>query len=275
MTGEKFNLILACDESERKNRLHCILRHEYQIHLPSSASEILNYSFTSNTLALISECFQKNSGLEVLANIKRIKPAIPVIFTALKGSEKLCLHAFRLGAKDYFSEPVNLKELLNCIENVISLMQKNQRYRKMQHLYNQQEWQKRHGERRTGGDRRKNSDRENTPDRRQTIDRRKALVKKTILFLEENYNKDLNLDLLSKVAGMSRSHFSRQFKEITGVTYSQYLAMARIREAKRLLKQSPFTVSEICYAVGYNDLTHFERSFKNMEGFTPSEFRKN
>lgn len=274
MMGERFNLILACDDARRKNMLHCVLRHEYQVLLPRSAAEILNYSLTSNTVALISECFQENSGLEVLGNIKRVKPSIPVIFTALNGSEKLCLHAFRLGAKDYFSDPVDIKELVGCIETVVNLTQKNQRFRTMQTLADNNKWQNRHGERRKGGDRRESSERKNMPDRRQTVDRRQASVKKTVLFIEENYNKDLKLDVLSRVAGMSRSHLSRQFKEVTGVTYSQYLAMARIREAKRLLKSSPFTVSEICYAVGYNDLTHFERSFKNMEGSTPSQFRR-
>jgi len=272
--GAKFNLILACDDTRRRNMLHCVLRHEYQVHLPLTSRDILNYSFTSNTIALISECFQKNNGLEVLGNIKRVKPSVPVIFTALKSSEQVCLHAFRLGAKDYFSEPLDIEELLTCIENVISLTQKNQRFRTMQSLSGNGGWQERQGERRKKCDRRESPERNNLPDRRQTVDRRQASVKKTVLFLEENYNKDLNLDVLSKVAGMSRSHLSRQFKEITGVTYSQYLAMARIREAKRLLKNSPFTVSEICYAVGYNDLTHFERSFKSMEGSTPSQFRR-
>ncbi|MDH3973863.1 MAG: helix-turn-helix domain-containing protein [Deltaproteobacteria bacterium] len=274
MTGGKFNLILACDDVKRRNMLHCVLRHEYQVYMPSCAADILNYTFASNVVALISECFQKNDGLQVLGNIKRAKPYIPVIFTALKGSENLCLNAFRLGAKDYFSEPVDFKELVKCIENVISLSLRNQRFRTMQELHCYDEYQERCGDRRKGDDRRKDAHRKNAPDRRETIDRRHALVKKTLLFIEENYSKDLNLGILSKVAGMSKSHFSRQFKEITGVTYARYLCMARIREAKRLLKNAPFSVSEICYAVGYNDLTHFERSFKNMEGLTPSQFRR-
>jgi len=274
MTGSKFNLILACEDTQRRNMLHCILRHEYRVHIPTSASDILNYPFSSNAVALVSECFQNNSGIEVLDNIKRVKPSIPVIFAAKEGSEKLCQRAFRLGAKDYLSAPLNFKELIRCIENVVSLVQKNQRFRTMQSLANEVQYTEREVERRKGGDRREKSERNDSPYRRQTADRRQTCIKKTILFLEENYNKELNLGMLSDFAGMSRSHFSRQFKEITGVTYSHYLVMVRIRESKRLLKNSPFSISEICYAIGFKDLTHFERSFKNMEGLTPSQFRK-
>jgi len=67
--------------------------------------------------------------------------------------------------------------------------------------------------------------------------------------------------------------FSRAFKKATGTTYQEYLTGRRVEEARKLLKESSRTVTEIANAVGYSDINNLIRNFKKHTGFTPSEFR--
>jgi len=94
-------------------------------------------------------------------------------------------------------------------------------------------------------------------------------------FLENNSEQCQRLDNLACLANLSKYHFARRFKAETGMTCRQYLSYLRLCNAMRLLRTTRMSVSEICYKVGYGDLTHFARVFKKHSGRTPSEFRRN
>ena len=100
-------------------------------------------------------------------------------------------------------------------------------------------------------------------------------VDKAVRFLQENYRLEIKLDQLAQVAGTSKFHFTRLFREETGMTSRNYLRNLRFNEAKRLLESSRLSISEICYTVGYADPTTFGRIFKEQTGATPTEYRKN
>ena len=84
---------------------------------------------------------------------------------------------------------------------------------------------------------------------------------------------DLRLDDAAACAGLSPAHFSHVFKQGTGIPFTRYVQRVRLDEAKRLLTRSEKSISEICFACGFNSLANFIRVFRALEQMTPSRFK--
>lgn len=105
-------------------------------------------------------------------------------------------------------------------------------------------------------------------------DKPPPLLYKSIEYIEENLcENDLCLESVSASIFVSRCHYSRMFKEHFGIGFKEYIMNKRIQKAKVMLQEGT-SVTEVCYAVGYGDLTHFGRVFKRLVGEKPSEYRK-
>jgi AraC-like DNA-binding protein len=70
------------------------------------------------------------------------------------------------------------------------------------------------------------------------------------------------------------NHLNRAVKDMTGKTTSQLIADRVLQEAKILLKQSSWNVSEIAYGLGFTEVTHFNNFFKKHVSLTPTQYRK-
>lgn len=92
-------------------------------------------------------------------------------------------------------------------------------------------------------------------------------------FIDGYFGNKITLDDLAGEAFLSKFHFIRLFKSYYGRTPYQYLTSVRIENAKRLLK-SDATVSEVCFAVGFDSITYFTGLFKKTTGLTPAAFHK-
>jgi AraC-like DNA-binding protein len=92
--------------------------------------------------------------------------------------------------------------------------------------------------------------------------------------IEHQYRDKLTVDRLARETGLSRYHFSRLFKKLTGRTITDYLNRIRIDHAEYLLYNSPMTVSEIALATGYSDIYYFSRTFKRYKGAPPTALRR-
>lgn len=99
-------------------------------------------------------------------------------------------------------------------------------------------------------------------------------LKRVLDHIHGHYTEPYKLERLARLAGMSSAAFSRFFHQRMGLTLSRYILLHRLTAAARQLIEKPYTVSEIAYSVGFNNLTHFNRQFKSWKGMTPSEFRK-
>ena len=93
-------------------------------------------------------------------------------------------------------------------------------------------------------------------------------------YIRSNMNKEINLAMLARIAGLSENVFLRDFKTQTGSTPYQYLLHVRYTQAARLLQFGNCTIDEICYAIGVNDRFHFSRTFKRMYGVPPAQYRR-
>ncbi len=91
-------------------------------------------------------------------------------------------------------------------------------------------------------------------------------------YIDNNYGTDLNLDLLSQIRFISKFHLLRLFKKYYGLTPRQYLIDKRIEKSKEHLKKG-MSVTETCFAVGFESLSSFSTLFKTKTGKSPSEFQ--
>jgi len=96
-------------------------------------------------------------------------------------------------------------------------------------------------------------------------------VKKLI---EEAFDTDLTLEKLSNRLNYHPQYISRVFRQETGITFADYLSQYRLKVAKKWLKGTDLTVTEIAERLKYNNPANFIRYFRKMEGITPGQYRE-
>lgn len=91
-----------------------------------------------------------------------------------------------------------------------------------------------------------------------------------IEFLEKNYMNDLSMEDMAYFTGRSLSTFKRDFKQYSDLTPQKWLIERRLRAAHELIQQGGRKVSEICFDVGFKNLSHFSKIYKEKYGVAPS-----
>lgn len=94
-------------------------------------------------------------------------------------------------------------------------------------------------------------------------------------YIREHMDRDITLEELLRLTGMSKSHFSRKFKNLTGKTFVTYLNDLRIEAAKKYLTETRQPIYWIAKQVGYADERYFRRIFRERVGDNPKQFREN
>ncbi len=92
-------------------------------------------------------------------------------------------------------------------------------------------------------------------------------------FIEKHQKDELSLGQVAKATNTSTFYFCKIFKKATGLSFTQYLARVRIEKAKALLLSPHRRVSEIAFDVGFQSLTHFNRTFRKITGTSPTTYR--
>lgn len=103
----------------------------------------------------------------------------------------------------------------------------------------------------------------------------KTPIARAIEFMHANFQADLSLHDLAKEANLSLYHFSRVFKAEIGQTPMDYFVDLKIKHARKLLQKCrDKSITEICFESGFNNLSHFSKTFYKKVGITPSAFMK-
>ncbi|KAA6331013.1 hypothetical protein EZS27_020349, partial [termite gut metagenome] len=174
---------------------------------------------------------------------------IPIILLTAKSSEEDKAEGFDIGADAYVEKPFNMELLKKLIANILENRER------LEH---------------------------------QTIhsETNNALIKTLILrpfdqklyeniinIINENIsNSNLNAEFLAERVGMSRVHIHRKLKELTNQSARDFIRSIRLKQAANLLSNPELTISEIAYAIGYNNLSHFSNTFREFYGMSPSEY---
>ncbi len=93
-------------------------------------------------------------------------------------------------------------------------------------------------------------------------------------YIDQNYMYDISLDKLADIAGYSKFHFSRIFKQYNSMSYIQYINMRRTRAAEMLLLDPSIPITEVAMRAGFSSLSTFNRIFKEFKHCTPSSYQR-
>lgn len=202
-------------------------------------------------------CFEYDypdlTGLMTLRKTRTDYPSIPVIMITEQSTEALAIWAFRSRVWDYFVKPLSKQDFLQRIRPLYNLAQTPTRVRRPLKL---------------------------APApipveaRFQAMSRQERLLNNAMSYAQRHFREKISQSELSGRYGMSTYQFSRTFKGKFGITFSNYVTQMRVSEAKRLLSKRNLTVTEVCFASGFNDVSFFIRMFRNITGTTPSQYRK-
>jgi len=106
-----------------------------------------------------------------------------------------------------------------------------------------------------------------------TVEFHSHAIQRVIGAIRQRLDEDISLADMASVAYMSRYHFNRTFREITGLPPCRFLSKLRVEAAARMLLSSDSSVTEICLEVGYTSLGTFIRRFSDVLGVSPSKLR--
>lgn len=93
-------------------------------------------------------------------------------------------------------------------------------------------------------------------------------------YITDHLDEEINTDRLAEIAGFSKFHFSRLFKEFTGCSNHEYLIQRRLEAAEQLLANPDLSITDVAMQSGFNSLSTFTRVFKAEKDMTPSAFRE-
>ena len=195
--------------------------------------------------------FQVRKGLSLLREMKSACAQVPVLFLTDHSNEEHVIEAFRLGARDYFTKPLNISRFMGTVENLLSF-------------------------RKTCREKRRplNAEKQNTsPQLFEAHTNLPAPVFNSLLYMNSHVTDSISLEAIAKAVGMSKHHFCRVFKKHMGVTPMHTLSSMRIDRAKRLLESADHTISTVAVESGFGDIGSFIRNFKKVTGSTATDFR--
>lgn len=106
------------------------------------------------------------------------------------------------------------------------------------------------------------------------VDKKEDRMQDILIWIRENYCRDIALDDIAGRMGLSATYASKQFKAYTGASFVNYINELRISRAKELLSTTEMTTNEISAYVGYHSPQSFNRCFGKICGMTPGHYRQ-
>ena len=101
-----------------------------------------------------------------------------------------------------------------------------------------------------------------------------SCIKKAIGYIRSEYQREITLDEMCDLVGLSKYYFAREFKRITGHTIVNYINLTRCENAKVLLCESDVSIAQIAAQCGFADQSYFTRVFRATTGMSPTRYRK-
>ena len=99
-------------------------------------------------------------------------------------------------------------------------------------------------------------------------------IKNVLGYIKIKYSEPIKIEHIAYACGLNRSYLTRLFKMSTGYTLQEYLTIYRMKKAMKMLVETPKSIQEIAFAVGYGDTFTFSKAFKRQYGKSPSTYRK-
>ena len=245
-------LLLVEDNEEIRTYLKGKLLTEYNVFDCSNGKEALDIIHKKEIDLVISDVMMPvMDGKELCRTIKSTIEInhIPVILLTAQTSDEHIKEGFYSGANEYIPKPFKYDILLARIQN---LLENNDRLR--------QSFQKRISPKEMNVE---------------VTDYDDQFLQKCYDYLRNHLSdSELTIEDFGKEIGVSRVHLYRKLKYLTSLSPSQFILNVRLKVAAELLRQGGVSVSEVCYQVGFNNLSYFTRCFKQNYGQSPSDYKQ-
>lgn len=246
-------VLIVEDNRDLTEYLQHILATEYRVESAADGKSGLEQAFELIPDIIVSDVMMPvMDGIALLERLKSdIRTShIPVVMLTAKADITSRLTGLEKGADEYLAKPFHEKELRIRLRNLIDM-----RERMQQHFASL------------------------TPDAAHLQDKslkiENEFIRKIRAFMEENIAaEEFEIQQLCRQMAMSRAQLYRKFKALTGKSVFEYLRTLRLHKAKELLLTSTLNVTQVCFDVGFNNLSHFSRIFTEEFGRKPSDFRK-
>lgn len=189
----------------------------------------------------------KKNGLDMIAEIKSINEDMQIIILTGHREFEYAQEAIKLGVLRLLLKPSKMNEIKEAVEEAVKNLRLMTDYPSI---------------------------RDNEKKEKQIKDEKpQFMVNQAIQYINEHYNKKLDLQTVADALYVSTWHLCKVLKKQTGDNFIDILNKVRIEQAKKLLIKSNLKVYEIAEEVGYIDTTYFSKTFKKLEKITPNDYR--
>ncbi len=249
IAGQKI-MLLVDDNADVRYFIKSHFSSTYQILEAKDGMEGWNIALRTIPNIIISDVLMPDmDGFEFCRRIRKDERTshIPIILLTALGSREHEIEGLSLGADDYITKPFDLVILQTKVENILSVRQSlKQKYSGEMFLQPRNVVL-------------------SSPDER--------FLQKAIQVVENNISDpDLDIDRFASEIGASRMQLYRKLHAMTEMTVKEFVRDIRLKRAAQLLIQKKMNISEVAYAVGFKDLSHFRKSFKQEFNMSASEY---
>lgn len=248
---DKPHLLVVEDDVEMCMYLEKILEVEYKVDLAKDGLDGWTRAREITPDLIITDVMMPGmNGIELTEKLKDEFTTchIPVIMLSAKSAVENQVEGLQIGAEAYVPKPFNAELLLSYIKSLLS-----QRKVIRDILESKVELK---------------------PDEVKVTPKDKKFIEKVLTLIDEQLaDPEFNVEQLATNMYISRTLFYKKIKGITGYQPVELIRMMRLKKAAKFIETGEFTVSEVAYMVGYNDIRYFSTSFKKQFGISPSQYQ--
>lgn len=250
----RYRVLVVEDEDEIRHYICDELNHDFRLAECANGREALDYILREKPDLVISDVMMPEmDGITLCRKMKQNLNVshIPVVLLTAKSKAEDRVEGLETGADAYIVKPFNTELLRTTVNNLISNRER---------LKNKFAGEKQVDEQIVKIKIKSNDE---------------ILMQKVMKVINEHLaDPALNVEMLAANVGMSRVHMHRKLKELANQSARDFIRTIRLKQAATLLSEKNLTVSEVAYATGFSNLSHFSNSFRDFYGVSPTEYKE-
>lgn len=250
----RYRVLIVEDDEEIRRYIRSELDSDFRIYECTNGREGLETILKEKPDLVISDVMMPEmDGITLCRKIKQNINInhIPIILLTAKSKAEDQIEGLEIGADAYIVKPFNTELLRTTISNLIA-----NRERLRGKLVGEQQVE----EKITKIEMKSNDE---------------ILMSKVMKTINDHLaDPTLNVEMLAANVGMNRVHMHRKLKELTNQSARDFIRSIRLKQAANLLREKNLSVSEVAYATGFSNLSHFSNTFRDFYGISPSEYKE-
>lgn len=250
--SKNYHILIVDDDPEISRYIESELGEWYKFETAYNGKEGLQKLLSGSYDLVISDIMMPEmDGISFLKNIKSNSNIsdIPVVLLTSKSEVDYRLQGLKKGADAFLAKPFDMEELHILIDNIVSNI------RRLKGKFSGAQKQ------------------ESKLTKVHVTGNNEALMDRIMKCINENIgSSEFNVEKLAEEVGVSRAQLHRKMKEITGISTGEFIRNIRLEQAARLIDEGTINITQVAYAVGFSNQTHFSTLFKRHYGMSPSEY---